>query len=219
MRLPKWLFVVVEDDMLRNLNLKHDEGVSITFGKAIDWVMTEHLRAITRFKSFMPIRAKKYNWPMIAWIIPSLHVNYFNFDMRKKFIRSLRLAADNHNLAVIPLKQAWDHRDSKNFMVKFQRYTPIGLTCLWTSIDRAIKYADYKCIRNYGKALHELFTNDLTEEDEMVQSREEIRNARLYSEDFIPNFFANHRINDQNDQHRNRRLPEPRRRLDYSDYY
>ena len=103
-------------------------------------------------------------------------------------------------------------------MVKFQRYTPLGIDVLWTAIDRAIKFADTKTIRNYGKAVHELFPNDLSEEDEKIQTREETRNATLYSRDFIPNFFQNHRQADQNDHHSRRRLPEPRRRLDYDNY-
>ena len=161
--LPKWLIVVPEDDLIKNLKFE-EYGVSEAYGRIIDWIMVEHNKALTRMKGFLPHKTKKHQWPLILWIIPTLHTNYDNFELRKKFARSLRIAANNNNVAVLPLRQVWKIYDKNVYSRSQQRYITSGLPILWTAIDRTIKFADQRITRNYGKALHELFPNDVDEE-------------------------------------------------------
>ena len=94
--LPKWMLIVVEDDLMKDNIVQH--ATADEYKEMIDWIMAEHAKVITRFKSYMPMKAKKYQWPLILWVIPTLHVNYNNFSQRKNFIMGLRNAADEHNV-------------------------------------------------------------------------------------------------------------------------
>ena len=211
-RLPKWCVIVVEDDLIKDPKIPPE-----AYQKMIDWIMCEHEKATTRFRSFLPQKAKKYMWPLMLWLIPTLHVNYNNFQKRKSFIAALREAADDHNVALLPLRQVWCHTDSTLFTARQQQYTNGGLNVIWSAIDRAVKYADQRYHRNPGKALHELFINDKQEEDNIKQSEEQAEDAAIHH-DFIPNFFRNHSDNERNTRNTENgiRLPAPtRRRLDY----
>ena len=147
--LPKWMIIVTEDDLLKDNTAWY--VTADDFKQMLDWVMAEHAKVITRFKSYMPVKAKKYQWPLILWVIPTLHVNYNNFSQCKEFISGLRMAANDHNVGVIPLRQLWNPKDSSLFTARQQQYTNGGLNILWTAMDRAIKFADTGLHRNSVK--------------------------------------------------------------------
>ena len=166
--LPKWLIIIPENDLLNDVQYTSTDVQSI-YEKELDWIMTQHDMAITRYKGFLPQKSKKFNWPFIMWIVPTLHTGYSDFNLRKLFIKSLRTVAANHNVIVIPLHQVWNIYDENLFSRRSQRYIEDGLTRLWTAIDRTIKYADIRMMRNYGKPMHELFPNNIDEEAEFTQ--------------------------------------------------
>ena len=217
MKIPKWIVIVMEDDLIRNLPTRN-KGMTAAYKKSISWMMTEQKKAVNRFKCYLPTRAKKHmNWPMIVWITPTLHVFYHNFNQRKKCTRALRAAADDHDIIILPLRQVWDYKNTDLFTAAQLKYTNTGLTTLWTAVDRSIKFVDQRVSRNPGKGLSELFCNDHNEEDIFTQTSAEREAVTLHNSDFIPNFFRNHQYQ-ENPRAESRKLPEIKRRLNFDEW-
>ena len=172
--LPKWVVFVVESDivkyMMNQVDGMHEPAEA--YQKMMEWVMTQQDKAINFIKNYLPSKAKKYNWPRILWIVPTLHDGFTpdNFKLRKAFIFGLRsAAAQRENTIVLPLRQAWDRHDESLFDAQRNRFTSAGLDLLWTAIDRTIRFADTRLNRNFGKQLKELFPNYLQEEAGITQ--------------------------------------------------
>ena len=79
--------------------------------------------------------------------------------------------------------------------------------------------------RNPGKAIQEMFNNDITEEDNLFVTEEDRRCQRCEKDQLMQSFFRNHRYNghDDNeyDDHKrgidhSYRLPQVRCKLDYN---
>ena len=80
---------------------------------------------------------------------PSTHDNYeeINYQLRKKFTKSLENAVKNHDKAVsLRLKTVWNPKDLKLFSYREKRFTQAGWTAFWESIDKSIQYFDSKLI-------------------------------------------------------------------------
>ena len=218
LKLPKWIFFIPESDILDSLQ-HTGYGVSGEYGRLINWLMCQVNNSILDLKRVLPYKSKKNNWPYVIWILPSLHISYNDFELRKKFIRSLRIAAKNYdNMGVISLKQGWNWKDDQIFNKTTQKFKRNGLNILWNSIDRAMRYADTKMIRSHGKTLSEIFQNNIDEEEtlvlpEIVQNGHQLNNGHR---DRMFDFFRqshdiSHRRH-QDSEEGHRRLPPPARK-------
>ena len=161
-KLPKWIVVVIEDDMLREINLNYTSyKMSESLGKMIDWVMKEQVSAINYFRKWLPQKSKKFQWPFILWITPTMHKCYPPdlMEVRRKFATSLKITATRHNMIVLPLRQVWDEDDLSLYNIRNESLSSVGNSILWTAIDCTIRYADVKINRNYGRPVNAIFNN------------------------------------------------------------
>ena len=194
-KLPKWIVIVVEEDLIKSINASW--ASSEAYMRMIDWVMQQQRCAISQFKKHLPLKAKKYNLPHVAWVIPTLHDMYTeaSFDQRKKFIKCLRMVAKNYDdIIVLPLKQVWDRQD-ESLVGENNTITSAGLDLLWTAVDRSVRFADTRVIRNMFKNKCDLFHNDVNEEESITQCRRSI-NSSTDEEDPFQDFFRRNRQND-----------------------
>ena len=139
---PKLIIVVPDDDFIKNLQEKGVEsGSSVSYGRLINYVMTEHERGISSFKENLPAKSKRDGYPHILWILAPNHTNFRNNVDRDRFNRCVEDQCKFHtNVSCLELKKVWDPQDENLFFN--DRFTADGLRCYWTAVDRTIRYCD-----------------------------------------------------------------------------
>ena len=138
--LPKIIIIVLDSDLYKNIEVKNEEVedlesiMAFTFEYLIKNVHNE----IEKHKMIMPIKARKYRYPSVLWIIPPGHVNFtdriiIKNCMQLKEMRFTKLNNWNHNdLYLITEKPMGGYR-----------FTSRGLCRYWTGIDEAVQAWEY----------------------------------------------------------------------------
>ena len=70
--LPKMIVFLLEDDLIQYLN-HNNYGATELFGKVISYLEAQLRDTLYTFKSLLPTKAKKHNWPQMIWIPPANH--------------------------------------------------------------------------------------------------------------------------------------------------
>ena len=142
--LPKFIIFLLEDDIIDYLNY-NDYGVSEMYGRIMEYVLREINSSINEFRSMLPSKAKRENFPQILWLEPTLHKNYRNLSLRKKFCVIIsEIVPRYENNMIWRLKKPWDP-DSNNHVSSFQnKLTPLGHCLLWQAVDKTARFADFK---------------------------------------------------------------------------
>ena len=177
-RIPKWILIVPEGDLL-HCTAHTQFGVSSVYGLIIEYIMSSMDTAIHSLIDKIPHRANKYNWPYFLWVEPTLHMKYTDNSLRGKFIKSLHTAALMHDRTVVlPLKQMWCENSPNIYDSNLNKLTPAGLNTIWRAIDQAVRYADTKIMRNFGLPLKRIFQkNKIQKETEQKIANFESRAA------------------------------------------
>ena len=83
--LPKYLLVVLDDDIITYLDYK-GVGASELLDNWIQWIMSELESLIQKRKDQLPLKAKKEGHPFIYWSMAPTHKNFSSQrnDLRKK---------------------------------------------------------------------------------------------------------------------------------------
>ena len=107
--LPKWIVLVMENDVINSVSHAKRELNEIVYNRSIEWLMKEYHRTLEAFKEKLPYRSRKYTWPYLLCIEATNHINYHD-DMndcnenRDSFNASLRLIQKSYqNMVVLPL--------------------------------------------------------------------------------------------------------------------
>ena len=104
---------------------------------------------VNRFKSLIPQKAKKYNWPQFIWVTPSIHKNYTNNVYRRKFAGEMeQIIKGKQNAAVFTIKQVWQPNNDDLVYDHNSRLSPTGERRLWQAIDRTLWFADKILFKN-----------------------------------------------------------------------
>ena len=141
--IPKYLIILLEDDIINYVN--YDSfGVTEMFGKIADYLNREIKRTINEFKGkYLPPRARKFTWPQVIWIVPTLNEHYSNNILRKKFGGELTAIVKNqHQAHGFKLKQLWNNLDST--AVTDGVINETGARKLFNALDRTIRYMVFK---------------------------------------------------------------------------
>ena len=212
--LPRYILIILEDDLITFLNFT-GPGAADIFGKWIVCLAGKFKEAIADRKKQLPDKAKCEEEPCIYWVAAPLH-KYFSHDrneIRKAFNFALTSSLKETDMRVIKLKKHWEFENRS--LVAGDRMTEQGMYQYWEAIDAAFQF-------NVGK--HEFYlakrhctqkvvtTNDSCKEDtvnknargEKEYSREDSKNQR--SVDDMHLFFRRHKNNDRfhwNRQQRN----------------
>ena len=139
--LPKMLVIIIEDDFIKYLE-HNDYGATELFGKVLNYIESELQKTILKFKRMLPPKAVKLGFPQMVWIAPSLHQNYINNTMRKKFAAELDVQLRGRPFMIIlRLKHVWDQNDDR-LVEDNGRLSRLGRITLWQAIDCSIAFAD-----------------------------------------------------------------------------
>ena len=151
-RLPRLIVLIIEDDIIRNIKLQ-EFGVSDAYRISIKWLLREYRRAILTMREKLPKKALNNLWPHVLIMAPSVHKNYLNDKLRRKFTHILENEVletqNNDNMTVLRLpKQNWDPEDGNLYLQKYHRYTSDGISTFWSAVDKSIRF----CITNLDEA-------------------------------------------------------------------
>ena len=145
--LPKFILLILEDDIINFLNF-NDYGVSEMQGRVIEFLVKEINASIESFKGFLPNKAKKQRYPQLIWLQPSLHKNYYNTGLRKKFGTNMNnIVPIYSNNTVLRLKQFWDSENSNLVCTHRSRLSAQGHRTFWQAVDRTMRFADFKLFK------------------------------------------------------------------------
>ena len=137
--LPKYILVVLDDDLITFLNL-NDSGVATLQGTWVEWLVKEFNSLIDGRMSQLPKKVKKHE-VFFYWISAPTH-SLFSKDrnaLRIKFNLSLESVIRHQpNMRIIRLKELWDPKNMK--LVVHDKLTDLGLTVYWNSIDAAFRF-------------------------------------------------------------------------------
>ena len=106
--LPKYIIVILDDDLITYLDYK-GVGVGELLGEWLRWLMTEIEVIIKARKDQLPVKVKRDMEPCIYWCISPTHVNFSaqRNDLRKKLNFCLEsLLKNRENMRILKLKKS-----------------------------------------------------------------------------------------------------------------
>ena len=139
MSLPKLIVIVPDNDIIKLLSEKDCfSSLSKPFSRILNYIMTEHERAIASYKDYLPAKCIQ-DYPYILWIQAPFHDNFTDNSLRYKFNKCLTEAVNFHlNMSTLELKKVWDSKDSNLFIKENQRFTCDGYRSYWEAVDRTV---------------------------------------------------------------------------------
>ena len=140
--IPKVITVVLEDAIINDVGTANF-GVTNDFEIRTKWLISQYRKIIDAFIDYLPHKSKRDNWPKLLFISPSLHCNYRNNNLRKKFTRILEdTCAYTEKSTSMRLRTGWDYDDTNIFLEPQQRFTTEGLASFWHATDKVIEEYD-----------------------------------------------------------------------------
>ena len=140
---PKAIIMVPDNDISRNTDFDNF-GVSKIFGENLNYLLNDIHHIILSHKDVLPLKAKKYRYPTVIWMVPPGHGVFSDNGKRQKFTKCLDTVAQLHNeMKVMKLKD-WSFNDV-NLVVQANnmggyRFTSKGLTTYWRCADSALHF-------------------------------------------------------------------------------
>ena len=139
---PKLIVVVPDNDLIKDFADQH-KGVSKLLTRILNYIMTEHSRAILAYKEHLPAKCLRPGFPHILWIHAPLHDNFSDNSQRYKFNKSLDEVSKMHkDVSALMLKKVWDPTDDSLFLQHSRRYSTDGLNSYWEAVDHTVHYCD-----------------------------------------------------------------------------
>ena len=122
-QMPKYILIILEDDIIRETNFA-DCGIVQFYERLLHWLISEVRKLIDTIKDLLPAKSKERKFPKIIWVSPSLHNNYKNNGLRRKFCKVLEnLVKYNENMECKRLGEKWDQKDTGIYLEPEQRFT------------------------------------------------------------------------------------------------
>ena len=139
--LPKYIIVVLDDDLITFLNFK-EEGMATLLGTWIDWLVKEFNTLIESRKKQIPKKSYNDDLPFFYWVAAPTHSCFSKErnNLRIKFNLSLDsvIRAHQENMRIIRIKDLWNTSDS--LLVINDRMTTMGLSAYWNAIDASFQF-------------------------------------------------------------------------------
>ena len=136
--LPKLIVLALDDDLVSRFD-SDKPGNAFIIGKALDWLMREFGRIISAYKEYLPVKAKRNNFPHFIWIKAPYHCYFENNSLREKYNNCLKALCMVHdNMSVLQLKKIWNAEDTCFFIEDPPRYTGTGLKNYWEAVHKSV---------------------------------------------------------------------------------
>ena len=141
--IPKILVIVLEDAIINDINADVNYGIANNIEIRTKWLISQYRKIIDAFLDYLPMKCKRDTWPQMLFVVPSLHCNYRNNNLRKKFMRILEdTCACSERATAMRLRNGWDYDDTNIFLESQQRYSTEGLASFWHATDKLIEEFD-----------------------------------------------------------------------------
>ena len=147
--LPKNIIVLLDDDIIRRVELKCDDddidNLDKIFNQLMHWLLNEFRKLIDARKDQLPERSKKDGFPKIYWVEAPQHINFANNSARRKMNAAIQAeAAIQENMKIMRMKKVWDTEDNHSYLASHSRFISDGIFKYWGSIDNAMEFNDGK---------------------------------------------------------------------------
>ena len=174
--LPKGLVFVLDTDFIKQSGVSR-EHAEISFREILRFLLKEISRLISKYKEFLPKKAKQEFFPHCILIAPPEHKYFSNNKMRKFSVALETIVTEYPGMCTLRLKKIWSDSDGSLYRPEQRRFTPEGFQTYWMAVNLALKF--------WNRVLNEI----------MIKKQKK----ELYHLDAGP---AHHRMNTQF-QHRN----------------
>ena len=138
-QLPKYVVIVLDDDMISYLNFQKEDGIAMLLGTWVEWLAKEYESLLKTRISQLPLKCKVRLF--MYWVATPTH-SYSSKERnqsRIKFNLSLEsVIRAKENMRVIRIKDIWNSKDST--LVMNDRITETGMSRYWTAIDASVRY-------------------------------------------------------------------------------
>ena len=207
--LPKYIILVLDDDLIKYLNFS-GPSVSQLLGNWLEWLTKQFTQAVYNRKKVLPTKAKNSTSPCIYWCLAPGHscFSLSNNELCKKHNLCLEtLLRGRSDMWVIKMKDHWNFQDST--LVKSDSISESGLYAYWGGVDAAFKLnalrhemflAKSKCAKTNGGNEELVVLKEERGADvctvktlRSVQCNETRTEDKFFSKEDIPNFFRRHR--------------------------
>ena len=149
--LPRYIVVILDDDLISYLDCKTSDGCAVLFGSWFEWIVKQFKSLVHDRLEQLPTKSKKVK-PFFYWLTAPIH-NYFSRErnaLRIKLNLSMESVIKQENeMRVIKLKDHWDPKDAH--LVINDRFTEIGMLAYWKAIDASVKFNITKCEQYFAK--------------------------------------------------------------------
>ena len=189
--LPKFLIVVLDDDLITNLNFA-GKGAGTLLGTWIEWLMDVFSKLIRDKKKLIPEKAKRDDQPFIYWAVAPLHNSFSpgKNDLQQKFNDSLLSnCKKREGMRVMTLRTIWNSNDK--YFIK-NKITEEGMDKYWDAIDASFKF-------NLTHREDYLVKTAYWEQQQQLQKTAE-RKALTQDRNEIPAFFSRHHGENRQDR-------------------
>ena len=228
--LPKYIAIVLDDDLVKYLN--HDgEGQSKALRRILNELMTDFRKIVSKQKEFLEKKSKKPYYPQFVWLEAPMNVNFGNNPGRKTFNDALHVASKFHeNVTVLDMRKIWDADNTRLFVAESLRYTCEGYSTFWAAVDCTMKFMDTLLFKKIENKSTKKAKAALSEKSTTQQKKEDRAPIDKYADQYkweSDDYKSNrsdrkraHRDEDYQDKYYpsfegRRKLPHPRRYRDY----
>ena len=138
--LPKYIVIILDDDLIQYLQYRGEDGVNTMLASWVKWLATEYDKLIADRLKQVPKKSGKVV-PFFYWVSAPTHHFFAPEDnkLRIKFNLSLDSVIGSFpNMRTIKLKEVWNARDSN--LVVNGRLTDQGITTFWCAVDASFKF-------------------------------------------------------------------------------
>ena len=193
--LPKYIVVVLDDDLITFLDFK-EEGVATLLGTWIKWLAKEFTSLIQERKDQVPKKSKGDGQPLFYWMAAPTHTCFSRerYALHVKFNLSLDsvIRANPSNMRVIKMKEGWNPKDS--FLVVNDRMTDAGLSAYWDAVDASLKFNSHRRDLFMAKKLVQSCAKDAqpSASSSSETSHAEEKNRHHWEYDPMHSFFRRH---------------------------
>ena len=147
--LPKFIVLVIDDNIIKYLRHKGGKEVNDSpmqgYEWLLRWLMTQFERLIAVQKEYLADKCRKPHQPVFLWIEPPTHASFRSTDNfhRLEFSKAMQKAVSFHaDMYSLQLKKVWDPNDPTLYNSEDKKPTAQGYITYWASVDEAIKFTN-----------------------------------------------------------------------------
>ena len=139
-KLPKYIVIVLEADLMKCINHK-DVGIARIYSDCLNYLADSFHNNIFDRKESLPKKSARYLYPHVFWVALPLHKSFNNNNYRNKFSAAMGEVITNFKeMKLLKMRKHWDYENQQLFDSERDTYTNYGIAAYWASIDEAVEF-------------------------------------------------------------------------------